>query len=105
MGQNIIPGVTRCMGYPKHMQYLQQIPFDSFGLQSSFPNLFRVKCSVYMYNIQCRLKEQVFETVHTMKSPVVINSTFVSRFFKISLNTRPISFFEIFDTAQISTIE
>ena len=32
----------------------------------------------------------------------MINSTFVSRFFKINLNTRPISFFDIFDTPQIS---
>jgi hypothetical protein len=38
----------------------------------------------------------------TMKSPVVINSTLVSRFFKINLKTLPISFFEILDTAQIS---
>ena len=41
----------------------------------------------------------------TMKSPVVINSTLVSRVFKISLNTRPISFLDTFDTAQISAAE
>ena len=40
-----------------------------------------------------------------MKSPVVINSTLVSRVFRISLNTRPISFFDTFDTAQISAAE
>jgi len=40
---------------------------------------------------------------HTMKSPVVMSSTLVSRFFKMSLNTRPISFLDTFDTAHIST--
>jgi len=38
----------------------------------------------------------------TMKSPVVISSTLVSRFFKISLKTRPISFFDTLETAHIS---
>ena len=38
-----------------------------------------------------------------MKSPVVMSSTLVSSVFKISLNTRPISFLDTLDTAQIST--
>ena len=38
----------------------------------------------------------------TMKSPVVMRSTLVSRVFRISLNTRPMSFFDTLDTAQIS---
>lgn len=43
-----------------------------------------------------------FEQNLDMKSPVVIRSTLVSRAFKMSLKHRPISFFEILDTAHIS---
>lgn len=42
------------------------------------------------------------EQKRDMKSPVVIRSTLVSRAFSMSLKHRPISFFEIRDTAQIS---
>lgn len=39
----------------------------------------------------------------TMKSPVLIRSTLVSRALRISLKQRPISFLLTRDTAQIST--
>lgn len=42
------------------------------------------------------------EQKRDMKSPVVMRSTLVSRAFRISLKHRPISFFEILETAQIS---
>lgn len=40
---------------------------------------------------------------NTIKSPVVIKSTLVSKAFNINLKHRPISFLDTLDTAQIST--
>ncbi len=45
------------------------------------------------------------QTKHTIKSPVVMSSTLVSRVLRINLNTRPMSFLETLDTAQISAMD
>lgn len=110
---NMTKYYTRNIGKTRLHCYLKKIqPRIVLRLNSTFSVL---PCQLYeSYNwLQSLLARQNHAlsqtrlqymrlTELTMKSPVVINSTLVSKFLRINLKTLPISFLEIFDTAHIS---